>query len=630
MANSLTGLLQAGQNAISGMTQGVSVLPQSLWQSIGGNPLVQNIFNSLGLGNLLPTEATTTVQNADGSRTVIKSDGTQTTLHADGSKTVIQADGTETITAANGTLTTIALDGTKSVLFPNLSEAKYDVSGTLVFYQAADGTTETFDPTTGIRTTLYTDGSKTVIQANGTETTTEASGTVTTIAPDGTKSVLYPDFSEKKYDANGSLVFYQAADGTTETIDPTTGIRTTLYTDGTKSTVGANGVVTTFSPDGSEFVLNPDFSEAQYDAKGNLVYYRAPNGTTETFDPHTGMRTTIYPDKTEATSAPNGMVTTLMPDGTKIVRNPDTTETKYDLDGTIETFNPATGIRAKLSPNGTTTTITPNGVVTIIALNGTKSVLNPDMSEAKYNANGKLIYYRAANGTVETIDPQTNTRTTFYTDGSAISVQPDGTQVITKADGITTFLTPQGKPKMVISADGRQITTYRSDGTTDTLNSVTNIETIVYPDNTIDTIDQITGIQTTSHPDGSQTITLKDGTVTQTSVHGFKSVTDPSGKIAITNADGTATIQVQNGVSTITDAQGHVTTAPYYPGSMPTDPEKAFLFNKILALNGDDFSKNQNTLSSLSSLSPAQLQEVLELFSKTSGKFGCPRRCYGS
>ena len=63
---------------------------------------------------------------------------------------------------------------------------------------------------------------------------------------------------------------------------------------------------------------------------------------------------------------------------------------------------------------------------------------------AKYDAAGKMVYYQAADGTIENIDPVTGTRTTLYTDGSKTAIQANGTKTTTAVNGAITALAPDG------------------------------------------------------------------------------------------------------------------------------------------------------------------------------------------
>ncbi|MGP2438312.1 AAWKG family protein, partial [Streptomyces sp. JW3] len=162
------------------------------------------------------------------------------------------------------------------------------------------------------------------------------------------------------------------SDGSTQTIDPNTGLVTTTSPDGVTSTSQLNPGTSVLNPDGSTTSLNDD---------GTLTT-TFPDGTEQTLDPATGQVSTLNPDGTltESTLNPSdGTFTT--PDGSTAQLNGDGTVTTTFPDGSTEVLNPDTG---------QITVTDPAGNVTTEQLNPGDSFTNPDGSTTTLNDDGTL------------------------------------------------------------------------------------------------------------------------------------------------------------------------------------------------------------------------------------------------
>ncbi|MFI5674188.1 AAWKG family protein [Streptomyces cellulosae] len=251
-----------------------------------------------------------------------------------------------------------------------------------------DGSSNSFDPDTGVLTTTHPDGSVTTQNLGDGTRVTNPDGSVTSLGDDGKLTTTFPD-------------------GTTQTIDPATGQATTADPDGTTTTenlgnlgdlngqngpngsadLGNLGDINTDlpSPNGSADLgnLGGINSDLPTESTGDLGDFGNLNSDQPGLDTPTGGHTTLdgddisttFADGSEATFDPdNGLLTTTHPDGSTTVAdlthgakvtNPDGSTTFLDNgllttespDGSTQVIDPDTGIATVTDPQGNTRTV---------------------------------------------------------------------------------------------------------------------------------------------------------------------------------------------------------------------------------------------------------------------------------
>ncbi|KPI08694.1 T-complex 10/CenJ [Actinobacteria bacterium OK074] len=226
---------------------------------------------------------------------------------------------------------------------------------------------------------------------NGSTSLNSPTGGTTQLNGDGTLTTTYPD-------------------GSTQTIDPSTGLVTTTNPDGTTSVSQLNPGSTITNPDGSTTTLNDD---------GTLTT-SFPDGTSQTIDPTTGQVSTVNPDGTVSTSTLNptdGSFTT--PDGSTSQLNADGSVTTKFPDGSTETLNPDTGQVSVTDASGNVTTT---------HLNPGDSFTNPDGSTTTLNDDGTLTT-KFPDGSTQTLNPDTGQLTTTDPSGHTTTTDIDGSDL---------------------------------------------------------------------------------------------------------------------------------------------------------------------------------------------------------
>ncbi|WLQ37271.1 AAWKG family protein [Streptomyces castrisilvae] len=196
-------------------------------------------------------------------------------------------------------------------------------------------------------------------------------------------------------------------DGSTQTIDPRTGLVTSTSPKGVTSTSQLNPGTSLLNPDGSTTTLNDD---------GTLTT-TFPDGSSQTLDPKTGHVETLNPDGSlsESTlnptdgafSNPGGSTSQLNGDGTLTTKFPD---------GSMETLNPDTG---------QVTVTDPSGNVTTHQLNPGESFTNPDGSTTTLNNDGTLTT-EFPDGSKQVLDPDTGRLTTTDAAGHTTTTDLNG------------------------------------------------------------------------------------------------------------------------------------------------------------------------------------------------------------
>ncbi|MYS36650.1 T-complex protein 10 [Streptomyces sp. KhCrAH-43] len=307
-------------------------------------------------------------------------------------------------------------------------------------------------------------------------------------------------------------------DGSTQTIDPRTGLVTSTSPKGVTSTSQLNPGTSLLNPDGSTTTLNDD---------GTLTT-TFPDGSSQTLDPKTGHVETLNPDGSVSESTLNPTDGAFAnPGGSTSQLNGDGTLTTKFPDGSMETLNPDTG---------QVTVTDPSGHVTTHQLNPGESFTNPDGSTTTLNDDGTLTT-KFPDGSTETLNPDTGQLTT--TDSAGHTTTTD----LNPAPN--TFTTPDGSTAQ-INPDGT-VSTHFPDGSTETLNPHTGQVTVTDPSGHV-TTHQLNPGESFTNPDGSTTTLNKDGTLTTEFQDGSKQVLDPdTGRLTTTDAAGHTTTTDLNG-----------------------------------------------------------------------------------
>ncbi|MFF7340063.1 AAWKG family protein [Streptomyces sp. NPDC008163] len=196
-------------------------------------------------------------------------------------------------------------------------------------------------------------------------------------------------------------------DGSTQIIDPRTGLVTSTSPDGVTSTSQLNPGTSLLNPDGSTTTLNDD---------GTLTT-TFPDGSSQTLDPRTGQVETLNPDGSlsESTLDPtDGAFTN--PGGSTSQLNDDGTLTTEFPDGSTEVLNPDTG---------QVTVTDPSGHVTTHQLDPGESFTNPDGSTTTLNDDGTLTT-KFPDGSQQVLDPETGRLTTTDAAGHTTTTDLNG------------------------------------------------------------------------------------------------------------------------------------------------------------------------------------------------------------
>jgi hypothetical protein len=235
-----------------------------------------------------------------------------------------------------------------------------------------DGSSSSFDPDSGVLTTTHPDGSVTTQNLGDGTRVTNPDGSVTSLGGDGKLTTSFPD-------------------GTTQTVDPTTGQATTTHPDGTTTTENLgdlgnlNGQSNQSGQNGFGDLgdLGDINSDLRTESAGDLGDFGNLNSDQPGLDTPTGGHTTLdgddfttrFADGSEATFDPdNGLLTTTHPDGSTTVAdlthgarvtNPDGSTTLLDNgqlttrfpDGSTQVIDPDTGIATVTDPQGNTRTV---------------------------------------------------------------------------------------------------------------------------------------------------------------------------------------------------------------------------------------------------------------------------------
>ncbi|MFI6934851.1 AAWKG family protein [Streptomyces sp. NPDC050287] len=232
-----------------------------------------------------------------------------------------------------------------------------------------DGSSSSFDPDSGVLTTTHPDGSVTTQNLGDGAKVTNPDGSVTSLGGDGKLTTSFPD-------------------GTTQTVDPTTGRATTTNPDGTTTTDNLGDLGNLNGQNGQNGFgdlgdLGDINSDLPTQSTGDLGDFGNLNSDQPGLETPTGGHTTLdgddfttkFADGSEATFDPdNGLLTTTRPDGSTTVTdlthgarvtNPDGSTTFLDNgrltngfpDGSTQVIDPDTGIATITDPQGNTRTV---------------------------------------------------------------------------------------------------------------------------------------------------------------------------------------------------------------------------------------------------------------------------------
>ncbi|MEV1048907.1 AAWKG family protein [Streptomyces sp. NPDC049916] len=243
-----------------------------------------------------------------------------------------------------------------------------------------DGSSTSFDPDSGVLTTTGPDGS-TITQNLGDGTrVTNPDGSVTSLGDDGKLTTTFPD-------------------GTTQVIDPATGQATSTAPDGTTTTsdlgnleglnnrselpdldnidadlpttesLGDLGNRETVEDLGDLGNLNGDTSGLETPTGGVTELKNGDFATTfadggsSSFDPETGMLTSVAPDGTTTTTDLTHGAKVTNPDGSTTVLDNGQLRNSFP-DGSSQVIDPDTGVATVTDPQGRTETIDLNDLNT--------------------------------------------------------------------------------------------------------------------------------------------------------------------------------------------------------------------------------------------------------------------------
>ncbi|GGX86053.1 hypothetical protein GCM10010358_45240 [Streptomyces minutiscleroticus] len=475
-----------------------------------------------------------------------------------------------------------------------------------------NGSSTSFDPDTGLLTTVNPDGSTTTTDLGNGMTVTNPDGSITSLGDDGKLTTTFPD-------------------GTTQQIDPATGQAVTTNPDGTTTTTdlgslgNLNGSLGNGSLGGIDGVLDtPTGGSTQLTSGGDLNTDFA-DGSSSRFDPDTGTLTTVGPDGTTTVTDLGNGATVTNPDGSTTSLGDDGKLVTEFPDGTTQQIDPATGQVTTTNPDGTTTT---ENLGSFSGLNGGDGVLDTPTGGSTQLTSGGDLTTDFADGGSSRFDPDTGTLTTVGPDGTTTVTDLGNGATVTNPDGSTTSLGddgklvtefPDGTTQQIDPATG-QVTTTNPDGTTTTenLGSLGNLNSMnslgnAGPDMSLESIGDLGdlgninsdlgdlgninsdpgGLETptgghtslvgddfaTTFADGSNTRFDPDtGMLTSTDPNNSTTVTDLTHGARVTNPDGSTTfldngmlttefpdgskqvIDPDTGIATVTDAQGNTAT----------------------------------------------------------------------